>query len=135
MASLEHPADALYTREHEWLRLEGDTVTVGITAFAAAALGDIVFVSFSAVGDDVSAGSSLGEVESTKSVSDVYAPVSGQVVQHNDALAENPEIVNADPYGDGWLVRVTVAPDDLDPANFLDSTAYADHTAGAPVKE
>ena len=126
------PRDAYYTREHEWLRIDGQTVTVGISAHAQEALGDIVFVSLPAVGTSVSAGSSFGEVESTKSVSDVYAPVSGEVSARNDALDATPELVNTDPYGEGWLIKVTLAPgESVDTGKFLDAAAYGEHAAGA----
>lgn len=132
MTSSEHPADALYTPEHEWLRIDDDTVTVGISSFAQEALGDIVFVSLPAVGSSVSAGSSFGEVESTKSVSDVYAPVNGEVAARNDALDGTPELVNSDPYGEGWLIKVKLGTgDSVDTAKFLDAAAYAAHASGA----
>ncbi|ABW14362.1 glycine cleavage system protein GcvH [Frankia sp. Mgl5] len=121
-----YPDDLKYTREHEWARAEGNRVRVGITAYAQEALGDIVFVSLPEVGQAVSAGEPCGEVESTKSVSDIYAPVSGEVAARNEALVAAPELVNSDPYGEGWLVEVTVVDaavlDDL-----LDATAYREH--------
>ncbi|CAI7978840.1 MULTISPECIES: glycine cleavage system protein GcvH [unclassified Parafrankia] len=121
-----YPDDLKYTREHEWARAEGNRVRVGITAYAQEALGDIVFVSLPEVGQAVSAGEPCGEVESTKSVSDIYAPVSGEVAARNEALVAAPELVNSDPYGEGWLVEVTVVDaavlDDL-----LDAAAYREH--------
>ncbi|OHV28309.1 glycine cleavage system protein H [Parafrankia soli] len=121
-----YPDDLKYTREHEWARVEGNRVRVGITAYAQEALGDIVFVSLPEVGQAVSAGEPCGEVESTKSVSDIYAPVSGEVAARNEALVAAPELVNSDPYGEGWLVEVTVVDaavlDDL-----LDAAAYREH--------
>lgn len=105
-----YPDELKYTAEHEWVLTPGETdgsVRVGITHYAQDALGDIVYVSLPEVGDDVSAGSTCGELESTKSVSDVYAPVSGEVVAVNDALTNTPELVNNDPYGGGWLFEVT----------------------------
>ncbi len=122
-----YPEDLKYTAEHEWARAvtgEGDpTVQVGITDFAQDALGDIVFVSLPAVGSEMQAGQSFGEVESTKSVSEVYAPLSGTVVARNEALDGTPELVNSDPYGRGWLVEMRPAdPDQL--AGLLDATAY-----------
>lgn len=96
-----------YTAEHEWVRVESDgTAVFGITEFAAHALGDIVYVTMPAAGESLSAGATCGEVESTKSVSDIYAPVDGSVLERNDALDSSPETINADPYGAGWLVRV-----------------------------
>src|SRR5512143_1127327 len=99
MADFEYPADLRYTAEHEWVRLAGDRVRVGITAYAQDALGDIVFVTLPEDGASVTAGAPCGEVESTKSVSDVFAPVTGQVVARNEALDGSPELVNSDPYG------------------------------------
>lgn len=106
MAEFEYPEDLRYTAEHEWVRRAGDVVRVGITAYAQDALGDIVYLQLPAVGDVVNAGSPCGEIESTKSVSDVYAPVDGTVTAVNDALDASPELVNSDPYGDGWLFEL-----------------------------
>lgn len=104
------PEELRYTAEHEWVRLNGDgTATFGITHFAQDALGDIVYVSLPGVGDALAAGAPCGEVESTKSVSDIYAPLAGEVVERNEDLDAAPETVNSDPYGAGWLVRVTMA--------------------------
>jgi glycine cleavage system H protein len=103
-----YPADLKYTAEHEWAQADGTSVRVGITDFAQEALGDIVFVSLPEIGAELEAGQVLGEVESTKSVSDVYAPVAGVVIARNDALDSRPELVNADPYGEGWLVTIQV---------------------------
>jgi len=120
------PDDLKYTAEHEWVRTPGTSegaVRVGITDFAQEALGDIVFVSLPEVGDDVSAGSTVGELESTKSVSDVYAPLDGSVVAVNEALDQSPELVNSDPYGDGWLFELVPS----DPAGvdaLMDAAAY-----------
>jgi glycine cleavage system H protein len=104
-----YPEDLKYTSEHEWVKVPGESegsVRVGITDYAQDALGDIVYVSLPDVGEAVSAGTPAGELESTKSVSDVYVPVSGTVVAHNDALEATPELVNTDPYGDGWLFEM-----------------------------
>jgi len=106
MADFEYPEDLRYTSEHEWVRVIGDRARVGITAYAQDALGDIVYVSLPDEGATVTAGASCGEVESTKSVSDLYAPVSGRVVARNEALDATPELVNTDPYGDGWMFEV-----------------------------
>lgn len=110
MSDLDYPADLRYTSDHEWVR-EGDdnVVRVGITAFAQDALGDVVYVSLPAVGDTVAAGDACGEVESTKSVSDIYAPLSGEVTAVNDALDATPELVNSDPYGEGWMFEVRMS--------------------------
>ncbi|MEP7193408.1 MAG: glycine cleavage system protein GcvH [Actinomycetota bacterium] len=107
MSEMEYPQDLRYTAEHEWVRVGADGVArVGITAFAQDALGDVVYVSLPAVGDSLSAGDSCGEVESTKSVSDLFAPVSGDVVAVNATLDSAPELVNTDPYGEGWMYDV-----------------------------
>ncbi|MGF7239219.1 MAG: glycine cleavage system protein GcvH [Frankia sp.] len=118
-----YPEDLKYTADHEWIRV-GDTVRVGITAYAQEALGDIVFVSLPEVGARVGLGEAFGEVESTKSVSDVYAPVAGEVLTRNDALSVTPELLNSDPYGDGWLVEIR-PEDSADYGALLDAAAYA----------
>ena len=102
------PEDLQYTKDHEWVRREGDTVRVGVTDYAQDALGDIVFVTLPDTGTQVTAGETCGEIESTKSVSELYAPVSGTVVERNDALDAAPELVNSDPYGDGWMMTIRV---------------------------
>jgi glycine cleavage system H protein len=108
------PADLHYTAEHEWIRRSGDdTVRVGITDFAQSALGDVVFVQLPSVGDDVTAGEAFGEVESTKSVSDLYAPITGKVSAVNGDLDGDPQLVNSDPYGAGWLLDIQVDGDDV----------------------
>jgi glycine cleavage system H protein len=117
------PADLRYTKEHEWVRVEGDVATVGITAHAADQLGDIVFVELPAVGRAVEQFATFGVVESVKAVSDLFAPVGGEVVEANEALAGAPESVNSDPYGAGWMLRIRLA----DPAQLdalLDPVAY-----------
>ena len=108
MSDLEYPSGLRYTAEHEWVRVDGDTVRVGITSFAQEALGDVVYVSLPTVGEAVVAGDTCGEVESTKSVSDLYAPVSGEVSAVNGALDATPELVNSDPYGEGWMYELRV---------------------------
>src|SRR5689334_18446321 len=124
------PDDRRYTDQHEWAQVTGTeegtaVVRVGITDHAQDALGDIVFVQLPAVGDEVAPGTPMGEVESTKSVSDIYAPVPGVVAAVNTALDDAPETVNADPYGAGWLVEITVSGADGDPtAGLLDAAAY-----------
>ena len=121
-----YPDDLKYTAEHEWVRTPGDaegSVRVGITHYAQDQLGDIVFVTLPEVGTDVTAGEPCGELESTKSVSDVYAPVSGTVVAGNDGVVSSPEIINSDPYGEGWLIEV--APHDADEiSGLLDAAEY-----------
>jgi glycine cleavage system H protein len=127
VTSVRYPDELRYTKEHEWIRDEGDgRVRVGITDYAQDALGDVVYVDVPETGTEVTAGQPFGEVESTKSVSDVYAPVSGTVIERNAALEERPELVNEDPYGDGWMVAIEVA----DPAQLgalLDAAAYTSH--------
>jgi glycine cleavage system H protein len=123
----EIPADLYYTEEHEWVQRTGDdTVRVGITDYAQSALGDVVFVQLPDVGTDVTAGESFGEVESTKSVSDLYAPVSAKVVAVNGDLEANPELVNSDPYGEGWLVDLQIDGSSLEDAlaGLLDADGY-----------
>jgi glycine cleavage system H protein len=103
---MEFPEDLKYSKEHEWVLVEGSVATVGITDFAQDQLGDIVFVELPAVGDKVSKEDAFGVVESVKAVSDIYAPVSGKVVEVNDDLPENPEMLNEDAYGDGWIIKI-----------------------------
>jgi glycine cleavage system H protein len=126
-----YPEDLKYTTDHEWVRVVSDTVVrFGITDYAQDALGDIVYVSLPDVGASLAAGDACGEVESTKSVSDLFAPVTGAVTARNDALSATPEVVNADPYGEGWMVEVQLA-DAAQLAELLDSTGYAEHVASA----
>jgi glycine cleavage system H protein len=123
----EIPADLYYTEEHEWVRRTGDdTVRVGITDYAQSALGDVVFVQLPDTGADVTAGESFGEVESTKSVSDLYAPVSAKVVAVNGDLEADPQLVNSDPYGGGWLVDLQLDASSLEDAlgGLLGADAY-----------
>lgn len=123
------PEDLKYTAEHEWLRLEGEQAVVGVTDFAQEQLGDIVYVGLPAVGDTIEPGTTIGELESTKSVSDLYAPVAGVVAERNDALEQTPELVNTDPYGEGWLIKVALADSgSLD--TLLDAAAYERLTTG-----
>jgi glycine cleavage system H protein len=121
---MEFPDNLRYTKEHEWVREEGDgRVRVGITDFAQDALGDVVYVDVPEVGTSVTANQPFSEVESTKSVSDVYAPVSGSVIERNGALEERPELVNEQPYGDGWIVALEVSnPSELEA--LMDAAAY-----------
>ncbi|HEX3787853.1 MAG TPA: glycine cleavage system protein GcvH [Pseudonocardiaceae bacterium] len=118
------PEELKYTQEHEWVARTGaDSVRIGITDFAQTQLGDVVFVQLPEVGEALTAGESVGEIESTKSVSDLYAPVNGEVIGRNEALDQQPELVNSDPYGEGWLLEITVPdPDSIDA--LLDAAAY-----------
>ena len=126
-----YPDDLKYTAEHEWVRVQGSgadaVVRIGITSYAQDALGDIVFVTLPGVGAELQAGQAVGEVESTKSVSDIYAPLTGTVTARNEALDSSPELVNSDPYGDGWMLEVQPA-DGVDAAmsadSLLDAAAY-----------
>lgn len=118
------PENLLYTKDHEWVRLEGDVATVGITDFAQHELGDIVYVEVESIGKALSAGDVFGTVEAVKTVSDLYLPVSGTITELNPKLAANPELVNTDPYGDGWMVKMKV--DNANDTNgLLKSDAYA----------
>ncbi|MGA8113166.1 MAG: glycine cleavage system protein GcvH [Actinocatenispora sp.] len=117
------PEDLRYTSEHEWVRPAGDVVRVGITHFAQGSLGDIVFVELPEPGAEVTAGQAVGEVESTKSVSDLYAPVAGTVTARNEALADEPDLVNREPYGEGWMLEIRLS----DPAavdGLMDASGY-----------
>lgn len=122
------PEDLRYTAEHEWVRPgDGATVRVGITDYAQDALGDVVFVSLPEVGASVTAGEPCGEVESTKSVSEIYAPVTGEVTARNDTLDAQPELINSDPYGEGWLVEIA-ASDAAATDGLMDAKGYAELT-------
>lgn len=125
---MEFPEDYKYSKEHEWVLVEGNIATVGITDFAQDQLGDIVFVELPAVGDKVSKEDAFGVVESVKAVSDIYAPVSGKVLEVNDDLPENPEMLNEDAYGDGWIIKIDMS--DLEELNHLMSAAeYEEYVA------
>jgi glycine cleavage system H protein len=124
------PADLRYTKDHEWVRVEGDTATIGVTDFAAQQLGDVVFVDLPALGKSVEQFATFGVVESVKAVSDLYAPVSGEVVGVNGDLNGSPELVNSDPFGGGWMIRVKVA-DAAQVEGLLDAAAYERLTAEA----
>jgi glycine cleavage system H protein len=119
------PAELRYSREHEWVRVDGDVARIGITDFAQESLGDVVFVQLPDVGLNVVAGASASEIESTKSVSDVYVPLTGVVRAVNEALVGAPELINQDPYGEGWILEIALAdPTELD--DLLDAAAYRD---------
>ena len=120
---MEYPEDLRYTEQHEWVRLEGDLIRVGITDFAQDALGDVVYVDIPEVGTQVEAGQPFGEVESTKSVSDVYSPVTGTVIERNEKLGDEPDLVNHQPYGEGWMVVIELANKD-ELGALLDAAAY-----------
>jgi glycine cleavage system H protein len=117
------PEDLKYTKDHEWIRVDGSTGTVGITDHAQGELGDVVFVELPAVGKVVKKGDSFGTIEAVKAVSDLYAPVAGQITEANGELSATPELVNKDPYGKGWMVKIKIAnPDDL--KELMDASAY-----------
>ncbi len=119
------PKDLKYTEEHEWVRFEEDRAVIGITDYAQEALGEIVFVELPAEGDEIVQGDSFGATESTKAVSELFAPVSGEIAEVNDLLVDSPELVNADPYGDGWIVKIhTEELDQKEVESLLDSSAY-----------
>ncbi|MBH1971820.1 glycine cleavage system protein GcvH [Moraxellaceae bacterium AER2_44_116] len=125
------PIDLKYATSHEWARLDGDIITVGITDHAQEALGDLVFVELPEVGDSVNAGDEAGVVESVKAASDIYAPVSGEVVEINPALEDTPELINSDPYGEGWMYKIKVSDltelDDMMSADEYDAQVSAEH--------
>jgi glycine cleavage system H protein len=122
------PDELRYTQEHEWVAIDGAAATIGITDHAQQALGDVVFVSVPAPGTKVTAGEPCGEVESTKSVSDLYSPVDGEVTEVNGEVDENPAVVNADPYGAGWLFKVALAASGEVPSGLLSAADYAELT-------
>ena len=105
------PADLKYTKDHEWVRIDGDIATVGVTDFAQGELGDIVYVEIETEGETIEAGEVFGTVEAVKTVSDLFMPVSGEVIEVNEALEGSPEVVNSDPYGDGWMIKIKMSGD------------------------
>jgi len=126
MAEATYPEDLLYHPEHDWARIDGDLVTVGVTWFAQDALGEVVFFDPPAVGTTVTQGEAYAEVESVKAVSDVISPISGEIVEVNATLGDSPEAINQDPYGEGWLVRVRPSDLDGERANLLDRDSYVE---------
>ena len=123
-----YPADYRYTKEHEWIKVDGETGTVGITDYAQHELGDVVFVELPKVGAKLKAGQSLGTVESVKAVSEIYSPASGEVTEVNSALADTPEKINADPHGAAWLIKLKIA-DKKELTALMDATAYEAYIA------
>ncbi|WP_294477873.1 glycine cleavage system protein GcvH [uncultured Bacteroides sp.] len=117
------PQNLKYTNEHEWIRVEGDIAYVGITDYAQEQLGDIVFVDIPAVGETLEAGETFGTIEVVKTISDLFLPVAGEVLEQNEALEETPELVNKDPYGEGWLIKMKPA-DVKDVEDLMDAEAY-----------
>ena len=120
---MEFPGDLKYTKEHEWVRIDGDAGTIGITDFAQGELGDVVFVDLPSVGAALSKDATFGTIEAVKAVSDLYAPLTGEVVEVNAALSANPELVNKSPYTDGWMIRIKVSNAD-EVGSLLDAAAY-----------
>ena len=117
------PSELKYTKDHEWIKIDGNIATVGITAFAQGELGDIVFVDVESVDEELNAGDVFGSVEAVKTVSDLYLPVTGKVIEFNDALEDEPELVNNDPYGKGWIIKLEVSAD-LDQSELLTAEQY-----------
>jgi len=123
------PKDLLYTKDHEWVRIEGDLAVVGITDFAQGELGDIVFVQLSGKGAQIRQGESLGTIEAVKAVADIYSPLSGEVAEVNAALNDKPELMNQEPYGNGWVVKIRASNLAAEKAALLNAAAYADLTS------
>ena len=117
------PENLLYTKDHEWVRIDGDQAFIGITDYAQSELGEIVFVDVQTVGETIAQGEAFGAVEAVKTVSDLFMPLSGEVLEFNDRLENEPELVNNDPYGDGWMIKISVS-DLSEKANLLDAAAY-----------
>ncbi len=116
-----HPSDRVYSNEHEWVVVDGDTATIGISAFAQDQLGEVVYVDLPSAGDTISIGDTFGEIESVKSVSELFAPITGEILEVNDALDDSPETVNQDPHGEGWMIKVK-----LDDASQVDALMSAE---------
>lgn len=122
------PDNLKYTKEHEWLRVENDTAVVGVTDYAQSELGDIVYIEFPEVGKSFSQNDSIGTIEAVKTVADLYAPVSGELLEVNNELTDNPELVNQDPYEKGWMLKIKIGdPSEID--TLMDSSAYKEHVA------
>jgi glycine cleavage system H protein len=124
-----YPKDYRYTKEHEWIKADGATGTIGITDYAQHELGDVVFVELPKVGTQLKAGQSLGTIESVKAVSEIFTPVSGEVTETNPALVDAPEKINSDPHGSAWLIKIRLA-DPKEPASLMDAAAYEAYVAG-----
>lgn len=121
------PQDCLYNKSHEWVRVDGDQVIIGISDYAQHSLGDVVFAELPDVGRTLSKGESFGVVESVKAASDVYAPVSGEVIEINEALLDAPETLNSDPYGEGWMIKLRASDLEAEQSGLLDAAAYEQH--------
>ncbi|NPA68288.1 MAG: glycine cleavage system protein GcvH [Chlorobi bacterium] len=118
------PEDLKYTKNHEWLKIEGDTAYIGISDFAQSELGDIVFVEVETVGEEIEKGKTFGTIEAVKTVSDIYMPVSGEVLEFNEKLEDTPELINSDPYGEGWIVKISVK-DASEADDLMSASEYA----------
>lgn len=123
-----YPKELRYTKDHEWIRVDGEVGVVGITEFAQSELGDVVFVELPEVGDQVDAGAEVGTIESVKAVSSLYSPVSGEIVEVNEALADKPELVNEDPHGDGWMMKVKLS-DEGQLEGLMSAEQYEEHAS------
>ena len=124
------PAELKYTQDHEWVRVEGDVVTVGVTAFAQGELGDVVFVEIETEGDNLEKGDVFGTVEAVKTVSDLFMPVSGEVLEFNPALENSPELINSDPYGEGWMVKVKITEEGNNDGDLVESVVEIEKCLG-----
>jgi len=124
------PSNLKYTKDHEWIVIEGNTATIGITDFAQSELGDIVYVDIDTVGETLNKDAVFGTVEAVKTVSDLFLPVAGKIVEFNETLEDQPELVNTDPYGEGWMIKITLSDDNTDLDNLLDAEAYKTLIAG-----
>ncbi|MEL7531228.1 MAG: glycine cleavage system protein GcvH [Bacteroidota bacterium] len=122
---MQFPDNLLYTKDHEWISIEGDVATVGITEFAAGELGDIVYVEIETEGESLDRNEVFGTVEAVKTVSDLYMPIAGEVIELNEALADDPELVNKDPYGEGWMIKIRLS-ESVEDAELLDAPAYTE---------
>lgn len=123
------PQELLYTKDHEWIRIDGDVAITGITDFAQGELGDVVFVQLPEAGAKIEQGKAFGTIEAVKAVADVYAPLSGEIVEVNTELNDHPELMNQDPYGKGWMAKIKASNLAAERANMLDPSAYADLTS------
>ncbi len=126
---MSNPANLKYTKEHEWVRIDGDTATVGVTDYAQGELGDIVFVEVETIGDILEEGETFGTIEAVKTVSDLFMPVSGEVVEFNETLNTNPELINKDPYGEGWIIKIKLS--DTEKTDHLLNVAAYNELIGA----
>ncbi|QQR91885.1 MAG: glycine cleavage system protein GcvH [Myxococcales bacterium] len=128
MSDTQFPEDRRYTKEHEWAKLEQDSITVGITAFAVEQLGDVTLVDLPSVGSSIKAGERFGDIESVKTVSELFSPVDGEVIEVNEALADKPELINDDTYGQGWMLRIRIS-DQSQLEELMDAASYATFVA------